>query len=60
MRLFPSGSTAGGMPPDSRSFLLARAVQLFAPGVPQVYYVGVLAEAPPTPPTPVGALGANR
>jgi hypothetical protein len=26
-----------------RDYLLARAVQFFAPGVPQVYYVGLLA-----------------
>ncbi len=28
---------------DEDSYLLARAVQLFTPGVPQVYYVGLLA-----------------
>jgi sucrose phosphorylase len=28
---------------DDQSYLLARAVQLFTPGVPQVYYVGLLA-----------------
>ena len=28
---------------DDRAFLLARALQLFVPGVPQVYYVGLLA-----------------
>lgn len=28
---------------DDRRFLLARLVQLFLPGVPQVYYVGLLA-----------------
>ena len=28
---------------DDRSYLLARAVQFFAPGIPQVYYVGLLA-----------------
>jgi sucrose phosphorylase len=28
---------------DDRAFLLARLLQLFAPGVPQVYYVGLLA-----------------
>lgn len=27
---------------DDRSFLLARVLQLFAPGIPQVYYVGAL------------------
>jgi sucrose phosphorylase len=28
---------------DDMSYLLARAVQFFAPGIPQVYYVGLLA-----------------
>ncbi|MDH6365313.1 sucrose phosphorylase [Enterococcus sp. PF1-24] len=28
---------------DDNSYLLARAVQCFAPGIPQVYYVGLLA-----------------
>ncbi len=28
---------------DDRDYLLARAIQFFAPGVPQVYYVGLLA-----------------
>lgn len=28
---------------DDRAYLLARAVQLFAPGIPQIYYVGLLA-----------------
>ncbi len=28
---------------QDRSYLLARAIQFFAPGVPQVYYVGLLA-----------------
>ena len=28
---------------DNRAYLLARAVQFFLPGVPQVYYVGLLA-----------------
>ncbi len=28
---------------DDRAYLLARAVQLFAPGIPQIYYVGMLA-----------------
>jgi len=28
---------------DRRSYLLARAIQLFLPGVPQIYYVGLLA-----------------
>jgi sucrose phosphorylase len=28
---------------DDRAFLLARALQLFVPGIPQVYYVGLLA-----------------
>lgn len=28
---------------DDRAYLLARAVQLFTPGIPQVYYVGLLA-----------------
>jgi sucrose phosphorylase len=27
---------------DDRSYLLARALQLFVPGVPQIYYVGLL------------------
>jgi sucrose phosphorylase len=30
---------------DERSYLLARAIQFFMPGVPQVYYVGLLAGA---------------
>jgi len=30
---------------DDAAYLLARAVQLFAPGIPQVYYVGLLAGA---------------
>lgn len=29
---------------DENSYLLARAIQFFAPGVPQVYYTGLLAE----------------
>jgi sucrose phosphorylase len=28
---------------DARRYLLARAIQLFMPGVPQIYYVGLLA-----------------
>ena len=28
---------------DDRSYLVARAIQFFAPGIPQVYYVGLLA-----------------
>lgn len=28
---------------DDRAYLLARAIQLFLPGVPQIYYVGLLA-----------------
>lgn len=28
---------------DSRAYLLARAIQFFLPGIPQVYYVGLLA-----------------
>lgn len=28
---------------DDRSYLLARAIQCFAPGIPQIYYVGLLA-----------------
>lgn len=28
---------------DDRAYLLARAIQFFAPGIPQVYYVGMLA-----------------
>lgn len=28
---------------DDASYLLARAIQIFAPGIPQVYYVGLLA-----------------
>jgi sucrose phosphorylase len=28
---------------NDRDYLLARAIQLFAPGVPQIYYVGLLA-----------------
>ena len=30
---------------DDKSYLLARAIQFFAPGIPQVYYVGMLAGA---------------
>ena len=33
-------SALGG---DDRAYLLARAIQFFAPGIPQVYYVGMLA-----------------
>ncbi|MCO6543756.1 MAG: sucrose phosphorylase [Lactobacillus sp.] len=28
---------------DDKAYLLARAIQIFAPGIPQVYYVGLLA-----------------
>jgi sucrose phosphorylase len=28
---------------DDSSYLLARAIQIFAPGIPQIYYVGLLA-----------------
>lgn len=28
---------------DDRAYLLARAIQMFAPGIPQVYYVGLFA-----------------
>lgn len=28
---------------DDRAYLLARAIQIFAPGIPQIYYVGLLA-----------------
>lgn len=28
---------------DNRAYLLARAIQFFAPGIPQVYYVGLMA-----------------
>ncbi|MBC2375974.1 sucrose phosphorylase [Listeria welshimeri] len=28
---------------DDKSYLLARAIQCFAPGIPQIYYVGLLA-----------------
>ncbi len=28
---------------DDRDYLLARAIQFFAPGIPQIYYVGLLA-----------------
>ncbi|WP_338218093.1 sucrose phosphorylase [Lacticaseibacillus salsurivasis] len=28
---------------DNRAYLLARALQIFAPGIPQIYYVGLLA-----------------
>ena len=28
---------------DERRYLLARAIQLFLPGIPQIYYVGLLA-----------------
>lgn len=30
---------------DDTAYLLARAIQFFAPGIPQVYYVGLLAGA---------------
>lgn len=30
---------------DDKAYLLARAIQFFAPGIPQVYYVGMLAGA---------------
>lgn len=30
---------------DDNEYLLARAIQMFAPGIPQVYYVGLLAGA---------------
>jgi sucrose phosphorylase len=30
---------------DDAAYLLARAIQFFAPGIPQVYYVGLLAGA---------------
>jgi sucrose phosphorylase len=30
---------------DERAYLLARAIQFFVPGIPQVYYVGLLAGA---------------
>ena len=30
---------------DDQAYLLARAIQFFAPGIPQVYYVGMLAGA---------------
>ncbi len=30
---------------DDNAYLLARAIQFFAPGIPQVYYVGMLAGA---------------
>ena len=28
---------------NDKAYLLARAIQFFAPGIPQVYYVGILA-----------------
>lgn len=28
---------------DDKSYLIARAIQIFAPGIPQIYYVGLLA-----------------
>ncbi|MHA5187189.1 sucrose phosphorylase [Oenococcus oeni] len=28
---------------DDKAYLLARAIQIFAPGIPQIYYVGLLA-----------------
>ena len=39
---------------DDRRYLLARLIQFFTPGIPQVYYVGLLAgrnaaDAPPVP-----------
>lgn len=37
------GSDALGQRDDD--YLIARAIQFFAPGVPQVYYVGLLAGA---------------
>ena len=43
---------------DDDAFVLARAIQLFAPGIPQVYYVGLLAGD--NDPTAVEATGEGR
>ena len=43
---------------DDRRYLLARAIQFFLPGVPQVYYVGLLAG--PQRPGIAGAHGHGR
>jgi sucrose 6(F)-phosphate phosphorylase len=43
---------------DDDAYLLARAIQLFAPGVPQVYYVGLLAGD--NDPAAVAATGEGR
>jgi sucrose phosphorylase len=43
---------------DDKSYLLARALQLFLPGIPQVYYVGLLAGSNDT--ELLSATGAGR
>ena len=43
---------------DDDAYLLARAIQLFAPGIPQVYYVGLLAGD--NDPAAVTATGEGR
>jgi sucrose phosphorylase len=43
---------------DGDAYLLARAIQLFAPGIPQIYYVGLLAGD--NDPAAVAATGDGR
>ena len=45
---------------DDRAFLLARLLQLFTPGVPQVYYVGLLAGRNVAVPSGTDAREINR
>jgi sucrose phosphorylase len=45
---------------DDRAFLLARLLQLFTPGIPQVYYVGLLAGRNVGVPEGVDAREINR
>jgi sucrose phosphorylase len=45
---------------DDRAFLLARLLQLFTPGIPQVYYVGLLAGRNVAVPTGTDAREINR
>jgi sucrose 6(F)-phosphate phosphorylase len=43
---------------DDQAYILARAIQLFAPGIPQIYYVGLLAGE--NAPEEVTRTGAGR
>jgi sucrose phosphorylase len=45
---------------DDRAFLLARLLQLFTPGIPQVYYVGLLAGRNVAVPAGADAREINR